>query len=84
MIDVDYLIAQTRKMGSPKAVRYLDYHLELQYRKVRRLNDELNETKEAINRLLHEKEEREKFSVEGIDVPSEEVEGGEREDEKRI
>jgi len=62
-MDVKYIITESRKMGKEKAVRYLQYHSDLQREKKERLvrrietiNDILYTIEQEIQRRKYQKE----------------------------
>ena len=61
---VEHIIEVSRKMETEDAVAYLDYHRHMQSIKLKRLEREVRDTKEAIRTFEEEIKRRKKESEE--------------------
>ena len=59
---VEHIIEVSRKMETEDAVAYLDYHRHMQAIKLKRLEREVNDTKEAIRTFEEEIKRRKRES----------------------
>ena len=81
-MDIEYIITESRKMETEKAIRYLRYHRDIQQQKEDRLKNKIAEIKDIIARINKEIFRREQQKEIASYVSSDEMGEGEKEKEE--